>query len=75
MAEVGNTPLVDVEGIYVKLECTNPCGSIKDMIAHNNIEESEKRGLLEPGMRIVEATSGNTGIAFSYFAKQTPCTI
>ncbi|MHC4598044.1 MAG: PLP-dependent cysteine synthase family protein [Planctomycetota bacterium] len=70
MREVGNTPLVEVEGIYVKLECTNPCGSIKDRIAQYIIEESERKGLLKPGTRIVEATSGNTGIAFSYFAKQ-----
>jgi cysteine synthase A len=65
----GHTPLVDVDGIFAKLECTNPCGSIKDRIALYIIEESERRGLLEKGTRIVEATSGNTGIAFSYYAK------
>ncbi|MHC5039712.1 MAG: PLP-dependent cysteine synthase family protein [Planctomycetota bacterium] len=70
MIAVGKTPLVEVDGIYAKLECTNPCGSIKDRIACYILEESEKRGLLKPGTRIVEATSGNTGIAFSFFAKE-----
>lgn len=67
--EIGNTPLLKVDGIYAKLECTNPLGSIKDRIAKYIIEESEKLGLLRPGMTIVEASSGNTGIALSYFAK------
>ncbi len=66
----GATPLVRVEGIYAKLECTNPCGSIKDRIADYILRESEARGLLRPGMRIIEATSGNTGIAFAHFARQ-----
>lgn len=67
---VGHTPLVQVEGVFAKLECTNPCGSIKDRIAVYILQESERRGLLRKGMRIVEATSGNTGIGFSYFARQ-----
>ncbi|MBT4540008.1 cysteine synthase family protein [Candidatus Woesearchaeota archaeon] len=67
---IGNTPLIKVEEIYTKLECTNPCGSIKDRIAKYIIEESEKKGILKSGMTIVEATSGNTGIAFSYFGKE-----
>ncbi|MBI4405110.1 MAG: cysteine synthase family protein [Deltaproteobacteria bacterium] len=66
-AEPGNTPLVSIEGVFAKLECVNPCSSIKDRIAKYIIEQSERRGLLRPGMKIVEATSGNTGIAFSYF--------
>ncbi|MCH8274832.1 MAG: cysteine synthase family protein [Armatimonadetes bacterium] len=70
MFAVGNTPLVEVDGIFAKLECANPCGSIKDRIAKYIIDESEKSGLLKPGMTIVEATSGNTGIAFAYYAKQ-----
>lgn len=70
MVNVGNTPLLKVDGIYAKLECTNPCGSIKDRIAKYILEKSEERGLLKPGMKIVEATSGNTGIAFSYFARE-----
>ena len=57
----GNTPLVDLDGIYAKLECTNPCGSIKDRIAHYILKESIRLGTLKRGMRIVEATSGNTG--------------
>lgn len=69
MINVGNTPLVEVEGIYAKLECCNPSGSIKDRIAKYIIEESEKRGLLKPGTRIVEATSGNTGIALGTFGR------
>jgi cysteine synthase len=70
MISVGNTPLVKVNGIYAKLECTNPCGSIKDRIAKYIIDESKREGILTPGMKIVEATSGNTGIAFSYFARE-----
>lgn len=66
----GNTPLVEIDGVFAKLECTNPCGSVKDRIARFIVEESERRGLLKPGMRIVEATSGNTGIAFAYYARQ-----
>jgi len=65
----GATPLVVVGGIYAKLECTNPCGSIKDRIADYILRESEARGLLSPGTRIIEATSGNTGIAFAHFAR------
>jgi cysteine synthase len=68
VAEPGNTPLVEVDGVFAKLECANPCNSIKDRIARYIIDESERRGLLRPGMRIVEATSGNTGIAMSYYA-------
>lgn len=67
---VGNTPMVEVDGVYAKLECANPCGSVKDRIAVHIIEESEKRGLLKPGMGIVEASSGNTGIAFSFFGRK-----
>jgi len=70
LVTVGNTPLVEVEGIYAKLECVNPCGSIKDRIARYILRESERQGLLKPGMTIIEATSGNTGIALSYFARE-----
>jgi cysteine synthase len=66
----GHTPLIQVEGIFAKLECTNPCGSIKDRMASYILRKSIERGQLRPGMRIVEATSGNTGIAMSYFARQ-----
>jgi len=68
--EVGNTPLVKVDGIYAKLECVNPTGSIKDRMVKFILDESERRGLLRKGMVIVEATSGNTGISLSYFGKQ-----
>ena len=67
---VGDTPLVEVDGVFAKLECVNPCGSIKDRIGKYILEESLRRGLLQPGQRIVEATSGNTGIAFAWFARQ-----
>ena len=70
MISTGDTPLVEIDGIFAKLECTNPTGSIKDRIAKYILEESEKRGLLKPGMKIVEATSGNTGIGLSFFAKK-----
>ncbi len=70
MIKVGNTPLLEVDGIYAKLECINPTGSIKDRMAKYIIEQSEKQGLLKPGMTIVEATSGNTGIALSLFARE-----
>jgi len=66
----GNTPLVLVDGVYAKLECCNPCGSIKDRIADHILRRSEEQGLLRPGIRIVEATSGNTGIAFAYYARK-----
>ena len=67
---VGSTMLIEVDGIYAKLECTNPCGSIKDRMVKYILDESEKKGLLKPGMRIIEATSGNTGVALTYYAKK-----
>jgi cysteine synthase A len=70
LIEVGNTPLLEVDGVYAKLECTNPLGSIKDRVAKYIIENSERSGLLRPGMTIVEASSGNMGIALSYFARE-----
>ncbi|HSF14239.1 MAG TPA: cysteine synthase family protein [Vicinamibacteria bacterium] len=69
MVKVGNTPMLSIDGVYTKLECTNPCGSIKDRIATYILDESTKRGLLREGDRIVEASSGNTGIALSYFGR------
>ncbi len=66
---VAPTPLVQVDGILAKLECVNPTGSVKDRIARFILQNSEKQGLLKPGMRIVEATSGNTGIAFAYHGR------
>src|SRR6266480_4923084 len=62
---IGDTPLVQVEGIWVKLEYLNPSGSIKARIAKYMIERAEREGLLVPGDTIVEASSGNTGNAMS----------
>ena len=62
---IGNTPLLHVEGIYIKLECSNPGGSVKDRIARFMLLEAARRGELRPGDTIVEATSGNTGIAMA----------
>ena len=62
---VGNTPLVKIDGVWVKLEYLNPSGSIKDRIAKYIVEKAECEGLLKKGHTIVEATSGNTGISFS----------
>jgi cysteine synthase A len=67
---IGSTPLVELDGVLAKLECTNPCGSIKDRIARYVLEESRARGTLRPGQRIVEATSGNTGIALAWYARE-----
>ncbi|MFZ5479572.1 MAG: PLP-dependent cysteine synthase family protein [Myxococcota bacterium] len=69
-AIVGDTPLVVVDGVYAKLECTNPCGSIKDRIVEYILDRSEATGLLRRGQRIVEATSGNTGIAYAWYARK-----
>ena len=74
--QIGNTPLVrlqrsspnpDVQ-IWAKLELANPSGSLKDRIALHMIQRAEERGELRPGMTIVEATSGNTGIALGMVA-------
>ena len=73
---VGATPLIrlnsvarDVPGtIYVKCEFMNPSGSLKDRIALAMVEEAEREGALKPGGVIVEATSGNTGMALAMVA-------
>jgi cysteine synthase A len=65
---IGNTPMLEVEGIYCKLEYLNPSGSIKARIAKYMVERAEVEGLLRPGDTIVEATSGNTGNALSMVA-------
>lgn len=67
---IGNTPLLSLENltgskIFAKAEFLNPGGSIKDRIAKFMIEEAEKKGVLKPGMTIVEPTSGNTGIGLA----------
>ena len=65
---IGNTPLINVEGIWAKCEFLNPSGSIKARIARYMIERAEADGLLTPGDTIVEASSGNTGNALSMVA-------
>ena len=62
---VGRTPLLCIEGIHAKLEAYNPTGSVKDRMACYMLKRAEERGELQPGSRIFEATSGNTGIAFA----------
>ena len=70
---IGNTPIVKIKikykdkiiNVYSKLEYYNYSGSIKDRLAYYIINESYKNGSLKNGMPIVEATSGNTGIAFA----------
>jgi cysteine synthase len=65
---IGDTPMLEIEGVYCKLEYLNPSGSIKARIAKYMIERAEDEGLLKPGDTIVEATSGNTGNALSMVA-------
>lgn len=65
---VGGTPLVLIDGIWVKLEHLNPSGSIKARVATYMIERAEREGLLRAGDTIVEASSGNTGNAMSMVA-------
>jgi cysteine synthase A len=65
---IGNTPLIQVDGIWAKLEYLNPSGSVKARIAKSMIERAEREGLLRPGDTIVEASSGNTGNAMSMVA-------
>lgn len=75
-AYVGNTPLVRLQRlashtnsvVLCKLEGNNPAGSVKDRPALNMINEAERRGTIKPGDRIIEATSGNTGIALAMAA-------
>jgi len=70
---IGNTPLIKLHrisdaNIYAKIESRNPSNSVKCRIGANMIWDAEKRGELKPGMTIVEATSGNTGIALAFVA-------
>jgi len=67
---VGGTPLVRLDGVLVKLECSNPSGSIKDRIAKYMLLQARRRGELRPGDTVVEATSGNTGIALALMARE-----
>lgn len=66
---IGQTPLIKYkENVFAKLEALNPTGSIKDRMALYMLEIAEKKGEIEPGYRIIEATSGNTGISFLLLA-------
>ena len=67
---IGNTPLIQIEGLFVKLECSNPGGSVKDRIARFMLEGAALRGELRPGDTVVETTSGNTGIALALVGRQ-----
>ena len=75
-SQVGNTPLVRLQRlpgetsniILVKLEGNNPAGSVKDRPAVSMIKHAEARGEIKPGDRLIEATSGNTGIALAMAA-------
>src|ERR1700741_405523 len=73
---IGNTPLIRLQRlpgatsnvILGKLEGDNPAGSVKDRPALSMIAEAEKRGAIKPGDTLIEATSGNTGIALAMVA-------
>jgi cysteine synthase len=72
LGTIGRTPVVRVQRLapkhvtmYVKCEFFNPLGSVKDRLAIAIIEDGERRGTLKPGQTVVEATSGNTGIALA----------
>jgi cysteine synthase B len=75
---IGNTPLVELKRlspnpgvrIWAKLESQNPTGSVKDRVARAMIEDAEERGLIKPGMTLLEPTSGNTGISLAMIASR-----
>ena len=71
-ATIGDTPIVRLQRVapahvtlYAKVESFNPGGSVKDRLALAIILDAEQRGLLKPGDTVVEATSGNTGVALA----------
>jgi cysteine synthase A len=72
LGTIGNTPVVKIQRLapagvdmYVKCEAFNPLSSVKDRLAIGIIEDAERRGTIKPGQTVVEATSGNTGIALA----------
>src|SRR6202000_766442 len=73
---IGNTPIVELKKlnpnpnvtIYAKLEGNNPGGSVKDRASLNMIRSALERGDIKPGTKLIEATSGNTGIALAMIA-------
>lgn len=74
---IGNTPVVKINSLapehvnlYVKVEASNPAGSVKDRLALGVIEAAEASGELKPGQTVIEATSGNTGIGLAMVCAQ-----
>src|SRR5688500_458728 len=72
LGTIGRTPIVKINRlapahvtVYAKCEFFNPMSSVKDRLAIAIIEDAERRGTLKPGQTVVEATSGNTGIALA----------
>ncbi len=78
LESVGNTPLVELPRlapatgvrIYAKLEGQNPTGSVKDRVAKAMIDRAEAEGLIGPGQKVMEPTSGNTGIALAMICQR-----
>jgi cystathionine beta-synthase len=78
LEQIGHTPLIRLNHIpqslgieatvYVKVECFNAGGSVKDRIALRMIEEAERSGRIKPGDTLIEPTSGNTGIGLALVA-------
>src|SRR5260221_12579121 len=69
---IGNTPVVRINrlapqgvNLYGKIEAFNPLGSVKDRLALGAIEAAQRSGDLKPGQTVIEATSGNTGLALA----------
>lgn len=76
MDSIGNTPMIEIlkgrhpnSHLYVKLESFNPGGSIKDRVALRMISQCERYEKIRPGMELVEATSGNTGVGVAWIGK------
>ena len=74
---IGNTPLIELRRtdtgccqLFLKLECQNPGGSIKDRPARRMIAEAERTGRLQPGGTIIEGTAGNTGLGLALIARR-----
>jgi len=73
---IGNTPLIKLQRlmpdncseIWLKMEGNNPAGSVKDRAVLSMVQQAERRGEIQPGDRLIEATSGNTGIALAMIA-------
>lgn len=72
LSTIGNTPIIKINrlapkhvNMYVKAEYFNPLSSVKDRLAYAIINDAEQKGLLKPGQTVIEATSGNTGIALA----------